>query len=171
MSMDTSGYNSLLSIQTSVNALKALVDTLVTAEKPAMPAPVIGSFSPASGPVGTVIALVGSGFTGATAASIGGVAASAPTVHSDTSASVTAPSGAASGAIKITGPGGTGASASSFSVSAAVAPPAVKAPGIYSGDSDQRPCGHCGDPERVRIHRCRRRHRHGTEHQQHRDRP
>ncbi len=81
-----------------------------------VPAPAISSFSPASGPVGTVVAINGSGFTGATAVTFNGIAASSVTVDSDAKITATVPAGATTGAIAVTAPGGTATSASSFTV-------------------------------------------------------
>jgi predicted outer membrane repeat protein len=77
--------------------------------------PVISSFTPTSGPVGTVISVTGSSFTGTTAASVDGVPASF-TVNSDSSISVTVPSGASTGAIHIKNAQGLGASTTNFTV-------------------------------------------------------
>ncbi|PYU95571.1 MAG: hypothetical protein DMG25_03875 [Acidobacteria bacterium] len=79
-------------------------------------APVISSFAPASGPVGTTVTLTGSGFTGATAVGFNGTAASF-TVASDSRIDTTVPTGASTGAISVTNTAGTGTSASAFTVS------------------------------------------------------
>jgi hypothetical protein len=78
-------------------------------------APLITGFSPTSGPVGTVVTITGSGFTGATSVKFAGVAA-AFSVVSSTQITVTVPSGAKSGAISVTTPGGTAVSSQSFRV-------------------------------------------------------
>jgi hypothetical protein len=77
--------------------------------------PRVSGFSPSSGPVGTQVALTGSGFTGATKVSVNGAAASF-TVSSDTQLSLTVPSGASSGPIAVSSSSGTGTSATSFTV-------------------------------------------------------
>ena len=53
--------------------------------------PAITSFTPSSGPVGTVITVTGSGFTGATYAKVSYVKDAGLTVVSDTQATITVP--------------------------------------------------------------------------------
>jgi hypothetical protein len=77
--------------------------------------PVITSFTPTSGPVGTVIAVTGSSFTGITAASVDGYPATY-VFNSDSSVSVTVPKGASTGAIHIKNTQGLGASSTNFTV-------------------------------------------------------
>lgn len=77
--------------------------------------PVISSFSPGSGKVGTVVVISGSAFTGATSVTFNGAAATF-TVTSYSQITVTVPSGATTGPIAVTTAGGTGISASSFGV-------------------------------------------------------
>ncbi|MDO7877481.1 T9SS type A sorting domain-containing protein [Hymenobacter sp. ASUV-10] len=79
-------------------------------------APAIASFTPASGPVGTVVTLTGSNFTGATAVAFNGTAASSFTVNSATGITATVGSGSSTGAVSVTTPGGTATSGSSFTV-------------------------------------------------------
>ncbi len=74
-----------------------------------IPAPTITSFTPNSDPVGTLITITGTNFTGATAVNIGGMAAASFTVNSATSISATAGAGT-TGAIAVTTPGGTATS-------------------------------------------------------------
>ncbi len=71
-------------------------------------APVVTSVSPASGPVGTSIVITGTGFTGATSVTVGGVSA-AFTVNSSTQITATVPAGTPAGVVdvRVTGPGGT----------------------------------------------------------------
>ena len=71
-----------------------------------IPAPVIVSLNPASGPVGTGVVLTGTNFTGATAVSFNGTAASFA-VNSATQITATVPVGATSGNVTVTTPGGT----------------------------------------------------------------
>jgi hypothetical protein len=77
--------------------------------------PVITSFTPTSGPVGTVVTVQGSSFTGTTAVSIDGYPASF-TFDSDTQLTFTVPKGAGTGAIHVKNAQGLGASATSFTV-------------------------------------------------------
>jgi IPT/TIG domain len=80
-------------------------------------APTITAVSPATGPTtgGTSVTLTGTNFTGATAVSFGGTAASAFTVNSATSITATTPARAAGAVdIAVTAPGGTATSAKAF---------------------------------------------------------
>src|SRR5438552_3279074 len=82
------------------------------------PSPTITSFTPTSGPGGTVVTIAGSNFTGATTVAFNGQAAAAFGVNSDTQIQALVPSGASSGPISITTPAGTGSSTSNFTVTA-----------------------------------------------------
>jgi hypothetical protein len=77
----------------------------------------ITSFTPTSGPVGTVVTIIGTGFTGATAVSFNNVAATSFTVNSATQITATVPTGATTGKIRVTVGGGTVASTADFVVS------------------------------------------------------
>jgi hypothetical protein len=68
--------------------------------------PLIVSFSPSNGPVGTVVVIAGSALTGATAVTFGGVAATF-TVDSDNQITAIVPAGAVTGKIKVTTGGGS----------------------------------------------------------------
>jgi uncharacterized repeat protein (TIGR03803 family) len=78
--------------------------------------PVILSFKPTSGPIGTQVTITGTGLTGATAVTFGGVKATVFTVNSGTQVTATVPAGALTGKIKITTAGGTAASSGTFTV-------------------------------------------------------
>src|SRR5258706_9837005 len=78
--------------------------------------PSIISFVPPSGPIGTVIILTGSSFTGATDVSFNGVSAIIFHVDADSQITVTVPFGATDGLISVTTPIGTGFSATPFDV-------------------------------------------------------
>jgi hypothetical protein len=90
--------------------------TLVGSPPPPPPAPVIASFSPTQGPIGTPVAITGSGFTGAYRVNFGSLLAESFTVDSDTQITATVPVGAVNGKIKVTTPSGSAASATSFKV-------------------------------------------------------
>jgi hypothetical protein len=77
--------------------------------------PVINSFSPTSGPVGTSVAIYGDHFTGTTIVRFGSTSASF-TVNNDNKITATVPSAAISGKIQVTTPIGTAESAGSFTV-------------------------------------------------------
>jgi len=78
-------------------------------------APVISSFTPASGPAGTVVTVTGTNIGGAATAKIGGVTVQL-TVRSANKIVLTVPEGAKTGRISVTTAGGTGSSRSSFTV-------------------------------------------------------
>ena len=78
--------------------------------------PSILSFSPPSGPVGTLVTITGNNLKGTTKVTFGGVKATSFSVVSDTQLTATVPTGAVTGKIKVTTPGGTGSSATSFTV-------------------------------------------------------
>jgi uncharacterized repeat protein (TIGR03803 family) len=77
--------------------------------------PVITSFTPTAGPVGTKVTITGSGFIGATKVTFGGVKAISYTVHSGTQITATVPIGAKTGNIAVTTLGGS-ASKGTFTV-------------------------------------------------------
>ncbi len=78
-------------------------------------APTITALSPQQGVIGSQIEITGTGFTGATAVSFNGTAASF-TPSSDSEIMATVPAGATSGTVSVTTPAGTGASVSPFGV-------------------------------------------------------
>lgn len=83
---------------------------------PAPQPPSIISFAPPSGPIGTVVVLTGSSFTGATNVSFNGISAISFHVDADSQITVTVPFGATDGLISVTTPIGTGFSATPFDV-------------------------------------------------------
>ena len=78
--------------------------------------PVISSFTPPNGPVGTPVTITGTGLTGATKVTFGGVKATVFTVTSGTQVTATVPTGALTGKVKITTAGGTATSSGTFTV-------------------------------------------------------
>jgi hypothetical protein len=79
-------------------------NTVISYGLPAPPA--VTGISPVAGPAGTQVTVTGSGFTGATAVSVGGAAAPF-TLSSDTQLTVTIPGGSGTAAVTVTTPGGT----------------------------------------------------------------
>ena len=78
--------------------------------------PVISSFSPSSGVIGSVVTVTGTTLTGATAVTINGVNAPTYTVVTSTQIDVTVPASATTGLIAVTTPSGTATSATSYTV-------------------------------------------------------
>ncbi|MBI3188374.1 MAG: cellulase family glycosylhydrolase [Gammaproteobacteria bacterium] len=89
---------------------------VVTSPSTSYPQPGIQSFSPASGAVGTVVTVNGSGFTGANLAWIGNARNVAVTVISDSQVRLTIPADATTGAIGVFNPANVAFSPSSFNV-------------------------------------------------------
>lgn len=79
--------------------------------------PVINSFIPSKGPVGTPVVITGANFTGASSVKFGGVAA-VFTLASDSQIFTTVPPAVVTGPITITTPVGTGMSAGEFKLTA-----------------------------------------------------
>jgi hypothetical protein len=84
--------------------------------------PTIAGFTPSSGPVGTVVTISGSGFTGATDVAFGGTGATAYTVDSDVQITATVPAGASTGPISVVGPAGTATSSGDYTVTSSPPP-------------------------------------------------
>jgi subtilisin-like proprotein convertase family protein len=78
--------------------------------------PVISNLSPSSGPVGTIVVITGSNFTGATAVKFFNNKNASFVVNSSTQITATVPTGAATGTIAVITPSGTGASRTKFVV-------------------------------------------------------
>ena len=78
--------------------------------------PVIKTFNPTSGPVGTPVTITGVSLTQTTKVTFGGVKATRFTADSDTQVTADVPTGAKSGKIAITTAGGTATSAGVFTV-------------------------------------------------------
>ena len=95
--------------------------------------PLVDSFSPTSGPVGTEVTVSGSRFTGATGVAFNGIAAATFTVDSDTQIRATVPAGASTGKISVTNAAGAGQSTSDFTV--------IKVPVVSSFSPTDGPVG------------------------------
>lgn len=78
--------------------------------------PAITSISPLSGPVSTMVTITGTGFTGATKITFGGVSAPAFKVNSGTQITAAVPAGAKTGKVGVTTAGGVATSAATFTV-------------------------------------------------------
>ncbi len=78
--------------------------------------PLITNLDPSSGPVGTVVGIVGGGFAGATRVTFGGVKATSFTVVSPTLIRATVPTGAKTGKVTVTTHNGTATSKGIFTV-------------------------------------------------------
>jgi len=77
--------------------------------------PKVESFTPTSGPVGTLVTITGRAFTGATAVQFNGVLAEY-TILSATQIRATVPAGASTGVITVNSPGGIGNSTTNYTV-------------------------------------------------------
>jgi hypothetical protein len=79
-------------------------------------APVLTSFTPVAGPVGTLVTLTGTDFTSATTVAFNGILASAVTFTSPTSLTATVPTGATTGLITVANAYGSSTNSTSFTV-------------------------------------------------------
>lgn len=95
------GANTITVVVTAEDGTTAKTYTL-TVMRAAAAVPTLASVSPSSGPIagGTSVTIAGTNFTGATAVTFGGVAASSFTINSDTAITATVPAHAA-GAVDI----------------------------------------------------------------------
>ena len=121
------GVISILSTQHSVSSSNTFTVTTSTATQPQQ---TINNFAPASGPVGTVVTVNGSGFTGSNAAWVGSAHNATISVVNDTQVRVTVPAGATDGAIGIFSSQHSAFSPTSFSVTTSA--PAMKQQTISS---------------------------------------
>ncbi|MES2388431.1 MAG: IPT/TIG domain-containing protein, partial [Bacteroidota bacterium] len=83
--------------------------------------PNLVSFSPMSGPTGTLITISGTNFTGLTSVSVSGISA-VFNIVSDNLVTATVPAGAVTGILRVTGPAGTSVGPAVFTVTA---PPVI----------------------------------------------
>ena len=87
--------------------------------------PVVTSFTPTSGAVGTSVTITGTTFTSATGVSFGTIAAQAVTVSSSTKITATVPVGASTGAVVVTNVKGGSANTNAFTVTSAATAPTI----------------------------------------------
>lgn len=99
----------------STNPTVTTGSTVLTALYAFKVTPTLTSFTPPSGPVGTLVTLNGTGLTQTTAVTFNNTAA-AFTVVSDSQVTATVPAGATTGKIKITTAGGSVTSSTNFTV-------------------------------------------------------
>ncbi|GAB3849792.1 hypothetical protein GCM10028822_14150 [Hymenobacter terrigena] len=83
--------------------------------------PMITSFTPATGAVGSTVVITGTNFTAASQVTFAGTSAPVYSVNSATQITVVVPIGAVTGPIAVTTPLGTGTSATNFTIPAAPA--------------------------------------------------
>jgi PKD repeat protein len=95
------------------------------------PVPVITSFTPTSGPVGTLVTITGANFTGFTSSvKFNGTADPSFVVNSSTDITAHVPAGATTGPISVTTQHGTAISSSSFTVTPPPPPPPPPPPNV-----------------------------------------
>ena len=102
-----------------------------------VPVPIISRFSPASGPVSTLVTILGSNFNTATRVAFNGIAASF-SLASPSQISVRVPSGATTGLITVITPSGTATSTTNFTIAGVVVASIVRflpATGARVGDN------------------------------------
>lgn len=121
--INAQGVNNSPAIEASVANIRSLIGSLNQSVNPTVaPAagPVVSSIAPSSGPIagGTSVTLTGTGLTKASGVTVGGIAATALLVASDTSLSFTTPASVAGpAAVVVTGPAGVSGNATTFSYS------------------------------------------------------
>ena len=117
----TASSNTFLTVTVPPDATTASIEVLEPTGNLLTPlkfkvTPSVTSFTPASGPVGTVVTINGTGLSQATAVKFGGIAATTFTVNSDVKITATVPTGAVTGKVAVTTPGGVGNSTTIFTV-------------------------------------------------------
>jgi uncharacterized repeat protein (TIGR03803 family) len=78
--------------------------------------PLVKTFTPSSGPVGTSVTITGNSFAGTTKVTFGGVVATSYKAINDTTVDALVPTGAVTGPIAVITAGGTGTSTTNFTV-------------------------------------------------------
>jgi len=127
--LPTGATTGTVKVQTSVGTATSATTFTVTIAPPG-----IGSFSPSSGPVGSVVTITGANFVGVSAVKFNGVASNSITTVSPTSLKATVPAGATTGPISVTTPTGMSSSSSAFVITPA-------APAITSFTPASAPVG------------------------------
>jgi hypothetical protein len=100
-----------IQVATPNGTVGSTANFMVSASQP----PAITGFSPTTGPPGTGLDIIGTGFSGATTVTFNGTPANFA-VDSDTQLTAAVPAGATDGPIQVTTPGGQGTSQGSFAV-------------------------------------------------------
>ncbi len=113
-----------LSRQALALALLLVLIGLLAVPAWAADAPTITSFSPSSGPVGTLVTIHGTDFVDVTGVTFKNTAAAFDTV-SPTKVTATVPTGAMTGKISVITPDGTATTATDFTVTAAASAPTI----------------------------------------------
>jgi hypothetical protein len=106
--LDSDGDLDLLAANKGSNTLSVFLNQQL--------APTITGISPMSGPIGRVVTVTGTNFTGTTAVAFNGTAASSYTLVSATSLTATVAAGTTTGTVSVTTPGGPATSAQTFTV-------------------------------------------------------
>ena len=109
-------------------------------------APVIASFTPASGQVGSVVTISGLNFTGMLAVKFNGVSSTNFAVTSATAIQAVVPTGATTGKLSVTTAAGTATSAANYTVTAVLTVRKTSGPlGLGNGTVTSSPPGiNCG---------------------------
>jgi hypothetical protein len=129
----TEGRSSVIHPKRSSGArstILALVLGTVAAIVVASPAAAatVTSFTPTCGPVGTLVTITGTGFTGADGVVFNGTQATVWSVVNDTTATAEVPAGAVTGYVMVTTPGSDVSSTTSFTVTSG---PCSDEPGVH----------------------------------------
>lgn len=114
-------------------ALTIFLDTIVLNNIVAPPT--VTGLSPTSGASGTSVTLTGTNFTGVTAVTFGGTAASSFTVNSATSITATAPAGTGTVNVRVTNPAGTSSTGAANQYTFLTAPGAPTGATATAGDA------------------------------------
>lgn len=112
----------------------ATSSTSFTVLMPYVPTPpIISSFAPSSGPIGTTVTVIGNNFSSATSLSLNGNSSIPFTIVNNNTITFVVPNGATSGLISITNPDGTATSSTSYIVTIPIFPPTITSINPTSG--------------------------------------